>query len=91
MHLLTIHREGAAPSRAELADGVYTIGAGEHCRIRLPARGVSERHAILTLRNPRDVHYESELPRVDFPQIEAELQALNEERQKSTRRPAGSR
>ena len=50
MHLLTIHREGAAPSRAELADGVYTIGAGEHCRIRLPARGVSERHAILTLR-----------------------------------------
>lgn len=46
---------------------------------------------FLTLRNPRDVHYESELPRVDFSQIEAELKSLNEERQKSTRRPAGSR
>ena len=46
---------------------------------------------FLTLRNPRDVHYESELPRVDFSQVESELKALNEERQKSTRRPAGSR
>lgn len=43
---------------------------------------------FLTLRNPRDVHYESELPRVDFSKIEAELKALNEERQKSARRPA---
>ncbi len=50
MHLLTIFRDGAPPSRAELADGVYTVGSGEHCRIRLPARGVSDRHAILTLR-----------------------------------------
>ena len=46
---------------------------------------------FLTLRHPRDVHYESELPRVDFSKIESELKALNEERQKSTRRPAGSR
>lgn len=46
---------------------------------------------FLTLRNPRDVHYESELPRVDFSKIESELKELNEERQKSTRRPAGSR
>lgn len=46
---------------------------------------------FLTLRNPRDVHYESELPRVDFSKVESELKALNEERQKSARRPAGSR
>ena len=46
---------------------------------------------FLTLRNPRDVHYESELPRVDFSQVESELKALNEERQKSTRRPPASR
>ncbi|MBQ3809927.1 MAG: Flp pilus assembly complex ATPase component TadA [Kiritimatiellae bacterium] len=50
MHLLTIFREGAAPSKAELEDGIYPIGSGERCRIRLPSRGVSERHAILTLR-----------------------------------------
>ena len=46
---------------------------------------------FLTLRHPRDVHYESELPRVDFSKIESELKALNEERQKSTRRPPASR
>ena len=46
---------------------------------------------FLTLRNPRDVHYESELPRVDFSKIESELKSLNEERQKSARRPAPSR
>ncbi|MBQ9726419.1 MAG: Flp pilus assembly complex ATPase component TadA [Kiritimatiellae bacterium] len=50
MHLLTIFREGAEPSRARLGDGVYPIGSGERCRIRLPAPGVSERHAILALR-----------------------------------------
>ena len=46
---------------------------------------------FLTLRHPRDVHYETELPRVDFSKIESELKSLNEERQKSARRPAGSR
>ena len=50
MHLLTVFREGAAPSRAELPDGTYVLGSGERCRIRLPAPGVSERHAILALR-----------------------------------------
>ena len=49
MHLLTIFQDGAPPSRAELPDGTYVIGSSERCRIRLPAPGVSERHAILTL------------------------------------------
>ena len=49
MHLLTIFREGAAPSKAELEDGIYPIGSGERCRIRLPDRAVAERHAVLTL------------------------------------------
>ncbi len=35
----------------------------------------------LTLRNPTDVHFERELPRVDFQRIEAELRRLNEHRQ----------
>lgn len=38
---------------------------------------------FLTLRNPSDIHYEKELPRVDFAKIEEELQSLNAERQKA--------
>ncbi len=36
----------------------------------------------LALRNPKDVHYESELPRVDFDKIEAEIEELNLHRQR---------
>lgn len=39
----------------------------------------------LTLRSPNDVNYESELPRVDFKKVEAELTELNEYRQKKIR------
>lgn len=39
----------------------------------------------LTLRNPADVHFERELPRVDFQRIETELRQLNEYRQRSIR------
>jgi len=49
MHVLTVFREGAAPTRAELPDGVHVVGSGERCRVRLPAPGVSERHALLML------------------------------------------
>ena len=49
MHVLTVFREGAAPVRAELPDGVHVVGSGERCRVRLPGRGVSERHALLML------------------------------------------
>jgi len=41
---------------------------------------------FLTLRNPSDVYYENELPRVDFTQIERELKSLNEHRQQTIRR-----
>ena len=51
MHVLTIFREGAAPTRAELPDGVHVVGSGERCRVRLPAPGVSERHALIMVRN----------------------------------------
>lgn len=40
---------------------------------------------FLTLRNPSDVYFEEELPRVDFNQIESELQNLNEIRQTKIR------
>ena len=39
----------------------------------------------LTLRIPNDVQYETELPRVDFKKVEAELSELNEYRQKKIR------
>ena len=35
----------------DLADGIYVIGRGEHCRIRLPFPDVSDRHAMLTVRD----------------------------------------
>lgn len=41
---------------------------------------------FLTLRNPSDVYFEPELPRVDFNQIERELKSLNEHRQQNIRR-----
>lgn len=41
---------------------------------------------FLTLRNPSDVYFENELPRVDFSQIERELKTLNEHRQQNIRR-----
>ena len=35
----------------DLTDGIYVIGRGEHCRIRLPFPDVSDRHAMLTVRD----------------------------------------
>ena len=37
----------------------------------------------LALRNPSDVHYESELPRVNFAKIEEEIESLNTYRQRT--------
>ena len=37
----------------------------------------------LALRNPSDVHYESELPRVNFEKIEEEIESLNTYRQRT--------
>ena len=39
----------------ELTDGTYMIGRGESCRVRLPFPDVSERHAILTVRDGRAI------------------------------------
>ncbi|NLF99479.1 MAG: FHA domain-containing protein, partial [Lentisphaerae bacterium] len=39
-----------ASNRFELPPGLYTIGRGEACKIRLRHPEVSERHALLTLR-----------------------------------------
>ena len=36
----------------------------------------------LTLRNPEDLHYEKELPQVDFARIRQTLEGMNESRQK---------
>ncbi len=46
---------------------------------------------FLTLRNPGDVQYENDLPRVDFSKIESELGSLNELRQSNLRRTGASR
>ena len=42
---------GGARETRELTDGTYIIGRAESCRIRFAAPEVSERHAILTVRN----------------------------------------
>ena len=53
MYLTTLIN-GARETR-EITDGSYMIGRGESCRIRLPFADVSERHAILTVRNGRAI------------------------------------
>ena len=47
MNLLTIYKNGEAPVKSEIGDGVYTIGRSERCRICLPDPAVSDRHALL--------------------------------------------
>lgn len=49
MNLITIHKAGEAPHKSELADGAFTIGRSDRCRICLPDSAVSERHALLML------------------------------------------
>ena len=39
----------------ELTDGTYVIGRGETCRVRIDQPEVSERHAILTVRDGRAI------------------------------------
>ncbi|MBQ4440122.1 MAG: Flp pilus assembly complex ATPase component TadA [Kiritimatiellae bacterium] len=46
---LTMLIDGSRQTQ-ELQDGLYVIGRGEGCRIRLDSPEVSERHAILSLR-----------------------------------------
>ena len=46
---------GGARETRELADGTYMIGRAESCRIRFDAPEVSERHAILTVRDGRAI------------------------------------
>jgi len=49
--LLDIAHPGQPPNRFELPPGNFTIGRSEACKIRLRLPEVSERHALLTLRN----------------------------------------
>jgi len=48
---LDIAHPGQSPSRFELPPGIYTIGRSEACKIRLRHPEISERHALLTLRD----------------------------------------
>ena len=48
--ILTSLIDGNRETR-ELGDGAYLIGRAENCRIRFPVPDVSERHAILTIRD----------------------------------------
>ncbi|MDD4062100.1 MAG: ATPase, T2SS/T4P/T4SS family [Kiritimatiellae bacterium] len=48
---LDIAHPGQDPNRFELPPGVYTIGRSEACKIRLRHPEISERHALLTLRD----------------------------------------
>ena len=52
--ILTTLINGTRESR-ELTDGTYLIGRGESCRIRFASPEVSERHAILTMRDGRAI------------------------------------
>lgn len=47
--LIEIAMDGRPTQRVELSFGVYTIGADEGNKIRLPLPGVARRHAVLTL------------------------------------------
>ena len=51
---LTTLVNGARETR-ELTDGTYLVGRGESCRIRFDFPEVSERHAILTVRDGRTI------------------------------------
>ena len=46
---------GGARETRELTDGTYLIGRAESCRIRFDAPEVSERHAILTVRDGKAI------------------------------------
>ena len=46
---------GGRRDSRELTDGTYVIGRGEGCRIRIDSPDVSERHAILTVRDGRAI------------------------------------
>ena len=46
---VTVFRDGEAPLRVALPDGVHVIGSGSRCRLRIPDSSVADRHAILTL------------------------------------------
>ena len=46
---------GGARETRELTDGTYLIGRAESCRIRFAAPEVSERHAILTVRDGKAI------------------------------------
>ncbi|MGN0833803.1 MAG: ATPase, T2SS/T4P/T4SS family [Kiritimatiellia bacterium] len=52
--ILTTLIDGNRETRA-LAAGTYLIGRGESCRIRFPLPDVSERHAILTVRDGKAI------------------------------------
>ncbi|MBP5227938.1 MAG: Flp pilus assembly complex ATPase component TadA [Kiritimatiellae bacterium] len=52
-YVLNIAYPGQPSNRFELPTGLYTIGRGESCKIRLRYPEVSERHALLTLREGR--------------------------------------
>jgi len=43
------------PEKRELFDGTWIIGRGENCRIRFTHPSVSERHAVLTVRDGKAV------------------------------------
>ena len=51
MHFLDIVNPGQPAKRFELPNGVYQIGRGESCQIRLRHQEISERHAQLTLKD----------------------------------------
>ena len=51
MHFLDIVNPGQPAKRFELPNGVYQIGRGEACQIRLRHQEISERHAQLTLKD----------------------------------------
>jgi len=48
---LDIANPDQEPNRFELPAGIYTIGRGDACKIRLRHPEISERHALLTLRD----------------------------------------
>lgn len=81
--VLAIGQETAASYRGgRMSYSMVTLEVTPHEAEVLTFAEQMRGRLTLTLRNPEDLHYEKELPQVDFERIRTKLEGLNEARQK---------
>lgn len=79
----TAKNAGMQQSRASSSYGTVTLEVTPREAEMLVFAEQIKGSLVLALRNPSDVHYEKELPRVDFEKIESEIEKLNLYRQRT--------